>query len=75
MRPRRDEHGADALRDDGDRLRREAVARSDVVDERLHVAHRRAEARRMAALAGRAAVAARIPGEEIEVGQVELGGR
>ena len=75
VHPRRDDDGAHALRDDGDGLRREAVPRADVVDERLHVAHRRAEARRVTARAGRAAVPARIPGEEIEFGQVELGGQ
>ncbi len=73
--PRRDDDRADTLRDDGDRLGREAVARSDVVDERLHIAHRRAETRRMAARPRRTAVPARIPGEEIEIGQVELGGQ
>ncbi len=72
VRPGRDDDGAHALRDDGDRLRGEAVARSDMVDERLYVAHRRAETRRMTARAGRAAVPARIPREEIEIGQVEL---
>ena len=46
-----------------------------MVDERLHVAHRRAKARAEAALAGRAALAARIPGEHGEVRQVELVGK
>jgi hypothetical protein len=46
---------------------------ADVGDERLHVAHRCSEARRVPARARRAAVTARIPSEEIEVGEIELG--
>jgi hypothetical protein len=49
-----------------------AVRAAEVLDEGLHVAHRGGEARAVAALPGRAAVAARVPGEEIEIGQVEL---
>ena len=61
--------GADALRDDGDRIRCEAVMLADMGDERLHVAHRCSEARRVPARARRAAVTARIPREEIEVAE------
>ena len=75
MRPGRDQHRADALRDDRHVLGRDAVGGRDVVDEGLHVAHRGAEARAEAALAGRAAMAARVPGEEREVRQVELVGQ
>ncbi len=46
-----------------------------MVDEGLDVAHRGAEAWAEAALAGRAAVAARIPGEDGEVRQVEFVGQ
>jgi hypothetical protein len=70
--PRRDQHGAHALRDDAEIFGSETVRGSNVVDERLHVAHRRRDAWRIAAGAGRAAVTARVPGEEIEIGQAEL---
>jgi len=70
--PRRDEYSAHALRDDADVLGRDAVFRADVVDERLHVAHRRTETRRIAACAGRAPVAARVPCKESEVRQHEF---
>jgi hypothetical protein len=49
-----------------------AVRGADVLHEGLHVAHRGAEAGAVAALARRAAVAARVPGEEVEVGQVQF---
>jgi hypothetical protein len=72
VRPGGDQHRAHALRDDVDVLLGHAVGAADVMHEGLHVAHRGAEARAVAALAGRAAVAACVPGEEVEVGQVEL---
>jgi hypothetical protein len=72
MDPGGDEHGANALRHDADVLRREAVLCGDVVDEGLHVAHGGTEARRVAPRAGRTAVAARVPGKEIEFGQHQL---
>ena len=72
VRPGRREHRADALADDGDILDRDAMCVADMLDEGLQVAHRRGRARAVAARAGRAAVAARVPGEERELGQVEL---
>ena len=48
VRPGRDQHRSDALPDDGDVPRPDAVSRRDVLDEALHVAHRGAEARAVA---------------------------
>ena len=72
VRPGGDQHRAHALRDDVLVPLPHAVRAADVVDEGLHVAHRGREARAVAARTGRLAVAAGVPGEEVEVGQVEL---
>jgi hypothetical protein len=72
MGPGRGENRADALRDDRHLLDRDAVRLGDMIDEGLNVAHRGPEAGAEAALAGRVAMAARIPGEEGEIRQVEL---
>ncbi len=62
----------DALRNNRYVPDRDAVRRDDVIDERLDVAHRRAERGAEAALARRPSVPARIPGEELELRQIQL---
>ena len=74
VRPGRHQHRADALRHDRHVLDFDAVGDRDMVDEALHVAHRRADARREAALSRRAAVAARVPREDHEVAEIQLVG-
>src|SRR5438445_7891429 len=46
-----------------------------MIDEGLHVAHRRADARAESSFARRAALAARIPREDGEIRQVDLVGK
>ena len=46
-----------------------------MIDEGLHIAHRRAKAWAETPYAGRAALSARIPGEHSKVRQVELVGK
>jgi hypothetical protein len=70
--PGSDQHGADALRDDRDVLHREVVLAREMIDEGLHVADRMRHARCVAARTRRAAVAPRIPGEEVVFGQPQL---
>ena len=74
VHPDRDQHRAHALRDHRHALDRNCVALRNVPHEGVDVAHRRAEAWAEAALAGRAAMTARVPGEHGEVGQIELVG-
>jgi len=68
--PCRDEHRAKALGDYRDVLLPNAVGGLDVIDKRLDVAHRRANARAKSAFAWRAALSARIPREDGEVRKV-----
>lgn len=72
VRPTRGENGADALADHHHILRREPVLVRDMVDESLNVAQGRADAWAVSARAGRQPVAAHVPCEKREVGQVEL---
>jgi hypothetical protein len=72
VHPDRGQHRTDALRDHGHVRDRDAVFGGDMVHEGLHVAHGGPETGAETPLAGRAAVTARIPGEDGEVGQVEL---
>ncbi len=65
-------HGAHALRDHHDVLHRDAVLGTDVGDEAVQITYQRREARCIAARARRTAVAARIPGKERGIGQVQL---
>src|SRR5207248_2062911 len=53
-------------------LRVDAVLRLQVLEEGLDVSHAAGEGRRVAALARRMAVAARVPGIELEVREAEL---
>ena len=48
------------------------MRRGDVAREAVEVAHERAEARGVAARSGRAAVAARIPGEDRALRKIQL---
>ena len=48
------------------------MLRADMADEGLHVAHRARRSWTESRGPGRAAVTARIPCEEVEVGQIEL---
>ena len=72
VRPGRDQHRADALRDDRDVLEPRCRGLTRCARRTLHVAHRGAEARAVPALAGRTAVAAGVPGDKGEFRQVEL---
>lgn len=65
-------HRADALGHHGHVFFVDAVAGPQVIAEGLHVAHAGGEARAVATGAGRLAVAAGIPGEEIEGRQVQF---
>jgi hypothetical protein len=75
MGPGGHQYRADALGQHGHVGVGDAVVVADVIDEGLHVAHRGAEARRMPAGAGRVAMAAGVPGEDVEIGQVQLVGQ
>jgi len=68
--PSRGEHGADALRDDRHVFDWNIELIGEMADELLGVADHATEAFGVTAIAGRAAVTARVPGEEPEV--VEL---
>ena len=72
MGPGRHHHRADALREHGNVFHRHVVTGADVVDKGLHITHAGGEARTVAALAGRLAMAARVPSEEVEVGHVQF---
>jgi hypothetical protein len=72
MHPSRRQHRANRLRHDRDVVMGKTVALGDLLDETIDVAHRRGEGGRVAALAGRAAVAARIPCVEGVIGHVEF---
>ncbi len=75
MHPGRGENGADALRDHRHVRDGNAVPLRDVVGEGLHVAHGDVKAGTVAALARRAAVPARVPGEDGVIGQRQLVGK
>ena len=66
------DHRADALGDDRNIFGLDTVSGADVVAESLHVAGAGGEARAVAALAGRLAVTTGIPGEEVEMRQVQF---
>ena len=66
------DHRADALGHHGDVVLGDLVGAAQVVAEGLHVAHAGGEARAVAPGTRRLAVAAGIPGEEIDVRQVQL---
>ena len=70
--PGADQHGTDALRQHRHVALGHAPGVADVFDEGLHVAYRLPKARRIAARPRRVAVAAGIPGVEVEIGQVEF---
>ena len=72
MHPGGGDHGAHALGDDGEVLFFDAVSGADMVAEGLHVAGAGGEAGAVTAGAGGLAVAACVPGEEIELRQVEF---
>ncbi len=63
---------ADALRHHGDVLLVDLMRRADVVAEGLHVPRAGGETRTVTAFSGRLAMAAGVPGKEVETGQVQL---
>ena len=74
MHPSGGQHRADALGDNREIFWGDLVSRGNVADEVLHVAHQSGEAGTVADLAPRAAVAARVPGEDRKIRQIELVG-
>jgi len=72
VHPGRGDHRPYALRDHHDVFHRNAVLGADVGDETVQITHQRREARCIAPCARRTAIAARVPGEEGGVGQVQL---
>ncbi len=75
VHPGGDEHRTYALRDDADILDRNPMPIDDMVDERLYIAHRARERGTETAHARRTTMATRIPGEEVEIGNIELIGQ
>ncbi len=68
-------HRAHTLRNHHDVLHGDAVGGAKMRDEAVQIAHQRLEARRIATHAGRATVAACIPGKELRIGHVEFFGK
>ena len=75
MRPGRYDDRADALRQHGYVFLRYAIGVADMVDEGLYVAHRGTKTWRIAAWPWRAAVSAGVPGEHVEIWQVQFVGQ
>ncbi|MOA09631.1 hypothetical protein D3C78_1294800 [compost metagenome] len=72
MDPGGRDHRADALCDHGDVRFVDLMRRADVIAEGLHIPRTGGKARAVAPFARRLAMAARVPGKEVEPGQVQF---